>query len=60
MAKQVKITMIKSRIGRSTRQRQILDGLGLRKMRQTVVREDTPSIRGMVKRLDFMLRIEEC
>ena len=60
MAKQMKITMIKSRIGRSTKQRQILDGLGLRKIRQTVVREDTPSIRGMVKKLEFMLRIEEC
>lgn len=59
MAEKLKITLIRSRIGRSKTQKKTLDGLGLRKRHQTVIREDTPSIRGMVEKLDFMLQVEE-
>jgi large subunit ribosomal protein L30 len=59
MADKLKITMIRSRIGCSAKQRKILDGLGLRKMNQTVIRNDDPAIRGMVDKLDFMLRVEK-
>ena len=59
MAGKLKITQIRSRIGKTQSQRKTLDGLGLRKMNQSVVLEDTPSIRGMVNKLFFMLRVEE-
>lgn len=59
MASKIKITQVGSKIGLSQLQRKVLQGLGLRKMNHSVVREDTPSIRGMVKKLEFMLRVEE-
>ncbi len=59
MAGKIKITTTRSRIGRSQHQRKILDGLGLKRRSQSVVREDTPAIRGMVKKLEFMLQVEE-
>jgi large subunit ribosomal protein L30 len=60
MAGKLKITLKKSRIGRLPNQRKVLDGLGLRRIRQVVEREDTPSVRGMVEKVKFMLDIEEC
>jgi large subunit ribosomal protein L30 len=60
MAGKIKITLRKSRIGRSDRQRAVLDGLGLKRRNGSVVREDTPAIRGMVKKLAFMVDVEEC
>lgn len=59
MAGKLKITLKKSRIGRSKHQRKILDGLGLKRRHQAVEREDTPSIRGMVKKIDFLLDVQE-
>ena len=59
MAGKLKITLKKSRIGRTPNQRRILDGLGLKRRHQVVEREDTPSIRGMVKKVAFMLDIQE-
>ncbi|MBN2495147.1 MAG: 50S ribosomal protein L30 [Deltaproteobacteria bacterium] len=58
MAGKLRITVVKSRIGRTEHQRRILDGLGLKKTNQTVELEDTPAIRGMIKKLEFMLRVE--
>jgi large subunit ribosomal protein L30 len=59
MAGKLKITLKKSRIGRSKNQRKILDGLGLRRRHQVVEREDTPAIRGMVGKIEFMLDVQE-
>jgi large subunit ribosomal protein L30 len=59
MAGKLKITLKKSRIGRSPNQRRILDGLGLKRRHQVVEREDTPSIRGMVEKIAFMLDVQE-
>lgn len=59
MAGKLKITLKKSRIGRSPDQRRILDGLGLKRRHQVVEREDTPSIRGMVNKVAFMLDVQE-
>ncbi len=58
MAK-IKITQTKSRIGSSKRQKATLDALGLRKMNQTVVHENTPQILGMVGKLKHLLTVEE-
>ena len=59
MAKQLKITLKKSIIGRNQRQRKTIGALGLKKIGQTVVHDDTPQIRGMIHKTDFMLDVEE-
>lgn len=58
MAK-LKITLKKSVIGRNQRQRATIQALGLKKVGQTVVHDDTPQIRGMIHKTDFMLEVEE-
>ena len=57
--KTIKLTQIKSPIGRPGVQRATLIGLGLNKMNKTVVLEDTSSIRGMVRKVAHLLKIEE-
>ncbi len=59
MAGQLKITMKKSIIGRLPLHRKIVAGLGLRRINHSVVREDTDAIRGMVKKISFMVEVEE-
>lgn len=59
MSKQLKIKQIKSYIGRPEKQRLILKGLGLGKINKTVVLQDTPEIRGMVKKLNHLVTMEE-
>ena len=59
MSKKLKITLVKGQAGKSQHQRKVVAGLGLRKINQTVVLEDTPAIRGMVRKIDFMLRVEQ-
>ena len=59
MAKQLKITLKKSIIGRNQRQRKTIEALGLKKIGQSVVHDDTPQIRGMIHKTDFMLDVEE-
>jgi ribosomal protein L30, bacterial/organelle len=60
MSGKLKITMKKSRSHRSEKQNQIIYGLGLKKRERSVIREDTPAIRGMIRKLAFMLDVEEC
>ncbi len=57
--KTIKVTQIRSAIGRPATQRATLVGLGLNKMNKTVVLEDTPSIRGMVRKVEHLVRVEE-
>lgn len=59
MAKKLNITLKKSMIGRNPRQRATVKALGLRKIGQTVTHDDTPQIRGMIHKIDFMLEVEE-
>jgi len=59
VSKQLKIKQIKSYIGRPEKQRLILKGLGLGKINKTVVLQDTPEIRGMVKKLSHLVTMEE-
>lgn len=56
MAK-IKIKQIKSRINCPAVQKRTLDALGLRKMNHVVVKEDTPSILGMVKRVSHLVEV---
>lgn len=57
--KTVKVTQIKSPIGRPGDQRATLIGLGLNKMHRTSVLEDTPSVRGMIKKVAHLIKVEE-
>lgn len=57
--KTIKVTQVRSAIGRPATQRATLVGLGLNKMNKTVVLEDTPSIRGMVRKVEHLVRVEE-
>lgn len=56
--KTVKIKLVRSPIGTMERHRQCLTGLGLRRIHQTVEREDTPEVRGMINRVRYMLSVE--
>lgn len=55
----LKITQVRSSIGRKWDQGATLKALGIRKMHQTVVHNDTPQIRGMVKKIQHLLSVEE-
>lgn len=57
--KQLKITLKKSKIGRTENQLANLKALGLSKVGQTVIKEDNPQIRGMIDKVIFMLNVEE-
>lgn len=56
--KQIKVTQLKSPIGRSGDQRQTLIGLGLNKIRKSRILEDTSSVRGMVKKVSHLISVE--
>ena len=57
--KTIKVTQIASAIGRPADQRATLVGLGLNKMHKTRELEDTPSIRGMIKKVSHLVKVEE-
>ncbi len=59
-AKNLRLTLIRSPIGRLPKHKACLQGLGLRRMRQTVEVQDTPCNRGMVNKVAYMLQVEEC
>lgn len=54
----VKVTLVLSPIGSLPKHKLCLQGLGLRRMHQTVVVEDTPAIRGMINKISYMLAVE--
>ena len=55
----VKVTQVKSAIGRLKNHKACLSGLGLRRIGQTVEVEDTPSVRGMINQINYLLQVEE-
>ncbi len=57
--KTIKVQQIKSAIGYNKSQREVLRGLGLRRIRHTVEREDTVEIRGMVAKVSHLVKIVE-
>lgn len=59
MEKTIKITLVKSLIGRLPKHIAIAHQLGLRKMNRSVVHQDIPSIRGMVNAIGYLLSVEE-
>lgn len=56
---EIKIQLVKSLNGRLPKHVKIAEALGLRKIRQTVVKPDTPVIRGMVQKIDYLVEIKK-
>ncbi|QJD60139.1 50S ribosomal protein L30 [Pseudomonas sp. gcc21] len=54
----IKVTLYKSAIGRLPNHRACVKGLGLRRINHTVEVEDTPSVRGMINQIAYMVRVE--
>ena len=59
MAEKIRVTLVKSGIGRKKKIRQVLKGLGLTRLNKTVELENTPAIRGMIEKVSFLVRIAE-
>ena len=59
MPGQLKITLRRSEIGRVPKHRRTIKALGLRKLGRSVVHQDTPQIRGMIRQVAFMVEVEE-
>jgi large subunit ribosomal protein L30 len=59
MAGTLKITLVKSMIGRPEKHRKVLRGMGLRKLNRSVELQDTPPIRGMINTVVHLVKVEE-
>lgn len=59
MAKQLQITLKRSLIGRTQDQQATVKALGLRKIRQSVVKQDNPAIRGMIFKVKHLVEVAE-
>ncbi len=59
MASKLKIRQVKSAINRSGMQKKTIRALGIRRLNQTVVHDDNPCIRGMVKKVEHLVQVEE-
>ena len=59
MADKVRVTLVKSTIGASPAQKNVVEALGLRKIRQTVELPNTPQTRGAVAKVSHLLTMEE-
>lgn len=58
-AQTIKVTLVKSPIGYSERQKGTVRALGLRKMGQTIEHTDTPVVRGMIHKVTHLVKVEE-
>ncbi|KAB8127646.1 50S ribosomal protein L30 [Gracilibacillus oryzae] len=59
MSNQIEITLKRSVIGRSEVQKATVQTLGLKKIHQSVVREDTPVVRGMINKVSHLVEVKE-
>ncbi len=59
MSDKIKVTLVKSMIGRPEKHRRVLKGMGLTKRQRTVELVDTPATRGMVNKVTHLVRVEE-
>jgi len=55
----LRVTLVRSPAGQISKHRDTVRGLGLRRMHQTVELNDTPEIRGMIRKVDYLVRLEE-
>jgi large subunit ribosomal protein L30 len=54
----VKVTLVRSVIGRIEAHKATVKGLGLRRMHHTVELQDTPAVRGMINKVNYLLKVE--
>ncbi len=59
MTNRVKVTLVKSSIGRPEKQRRILQGMGLGRVGKTVYLQNTPEINGMIRKVGHLVAVEE-
>ncbi len=59
MSKKLEITLTRSVIGRTERQRKTVQTLGLKKVNDSVVHEDTPAVRGMINKVSHIVTVKE-
>jgi large subunit ribosomal protein L30 len=59
MAKQIKVTLVRSEVGRPEKHRKILKGLGLTRMNKTVTLYDTPQIMGAIRKVQHLVTVSE-
>ena len=57
-AKKIQVTLLRSANGRLASHKACVAGLGLRRIRHTVEVEDTPSVRGMINKVNYMVKVE--
>ena len=57
--KTVLVTLVKSPIGYTKDQKQTVLALGLRRMHQTIEHRDTPALRGMIRKVEHLVKVEE-
>jgi large subunit ribosomal protein L30 len=57
--RKLKITQIRSTIGRIKKQKEIIKALGIRKLYQSVMHKDTPQIRGMIEKVKHLVEVEQ-
>lgn len=60
MEKTIKITLVKSLIGRLPKHIHIAHLLGLKKLNKSVIHQNIPSILGMINQIGYLLSVEEC
>jgi large subunit ribosomal protein L30 len=56
--KKIKVTLVKSLIGTKEDHRATVRGLGLRKLNTSAVLEDTPAVRGMIHKVQYLVKVE--
>jgi large subunit ribosomal protein L30 len=59
MSVEVKVTLVRSHIGKSASFKAVLNGMGLTKRHKTVTLKDTPEVRGMINKVNHLVKVEE-
>ncbi len=59
MAKKLRITLLRSPVACRPKQRRTLRALGLNRIGRTVVQQDTPVLQGMIRAVNFMVKVED-
>ncbi|AHE65987.1 50S ribosomal protein L30 [Legionella oakridgensis] len=60
MSNKIKITLVKSLIGRVPKHIEIAKQLRLSKLNSVAIHQDNPAIRGLIRQIDYLLKVEEC
>lgn len=59
MSPKLRVTLVKSTIGKPKKHRDIVAGLGLNRLNKTIELQDTPEVRGMISKINHMLHIAQ-